>query len=244
MHTRFPAIECGEIHIWSVWLENIEPFSRQLDGLSCDEQERASRFKNREVRNRWVSSRRSLRLILGKYFGVEAGNVRFRYEENGKPVLDHGGGPPIHFNASLSGELLVVALTWLGPLGADVERIGPMPDAMKFAREFFADAEWHALQNLPEASRELAFFKLSTRKEAYLKAKGDGLSGSLSDLILRIASSDPMRIVVDQRSLVGGDWKLYEFDPVSGYVGAIAINTPDECKLRHLQCSTHDFQGE
>jgi 4'-phosphopantetheinyl transferase len=134
----------------------------------------------------------------------------------------------LHFNLAHSGELALLALTRAGEVGVDVERIRPMPDALELAARFFSPREVAALQTVPPDDANAAFFRLWTRKEAWLKATGEGIAESLARVEVTCRAEEACRVVA-----IGGDaaaaaeWSLHSLEPAAGCLGALAIRRRD-----------------
>ena len=217
-------LEAGTIDLWCADLhQSADVVARLETCLSPDEVERADRFKFAKHRRRHVVSRGVLRCVLGGYAGRRAPDLRFGYEEKGKPFLVELDDPPI-FNLSHSDELVLIGVTQQQELGVDVELRRAMPDALSIAQHFFSANEIKDLESVAETEIPTGFFNCWTRKEAYIKAVGDGLSAPLDrfdvtlipgqDAVMRSLEGDPQK---------AADWSLHHFEPVSGYVGALAI---------------------
>jgi 4'-phosphopantetheinyl transferase len=205
-------------------------------GLSADERERAARYRMPAVRGQFVASRAFLRALLGAYLGVEPGRIAFGQGPQGKPLL---AGPtptsPLHFNLSHSDRIALVAVTWVGEVGVDVERLRPQPNHLEMAQRFFAPSESAALRGLPAGQAEEAFFRVWTRKEAFLKATGFGLSHGLERSEMSVRPGEPARLLrLDGDPGLAARWSLHELEPASGYVGALAI----EAQGCGLSCRT------
>src|SRR5258706_9207194 len=175
-HTYIPILE-NEVHVWTVNLRShtidLEPLYALL---SDDERARARRFCFVEHANRYTVARASLRRILGRYTGVAPGLLQFNYSANGKPFLTNG---LIRFNLSHSSDLAAVAVAHDREIGIDVEQIRNDDDLLDVAEHYFAPAERASLRLLSAEERPFGFFRCWTRKEAYLKARGEGLSMDL-----------------------------------------------------------------
>jgi 4'-phosphopantetheinyl transferase len=190
--------------------------------LSADEHERASRFVFDRHRHAYIVARGILRLILGRALQIPPQDVRFVYGCKGKPML--AAQSPIRFNLSHSGSVVVYALTARREIGIDVEHIRPVHDMDTLARYSFSSAENNVFVNLPESQRQEAFFNCWTRKEAYIKALGDGLSYSLQDFDVTLRPGEPAKLLrVTSKSEEIGRWSFYAFRPAENYVGALAV---------------------
>lgn len=223
---RLPAFK--EVHLWSVDLRpSPERVAKYRRLLSPDELGRAERFHFERHRRRFVVRRGALRRLLGAYLDREPRSLTFGEGEKGKPFVDEGGVPAegaLHFNLTDSKDLALYAFTCGAELGIDVEILRPMPDGQNIAEHFFSLEEQEALRAVPAPSKDLAFFNCWTRKEAYIKAIGEGLSEPLDRFSVTLRPEDPARFVH-----LGGDprraayWSLYHLVPESGAVGALAF---------------------
>lgn len=214
----------GVIDLWCADLKQPDHVVAALERhLSPDEVERADRFRFPRHRRRHVVSRGVLRRLLAAYTGLSPDELRFGYGEKGKPFLIDLEAPPI-FNLSHSDELVLIGVTENEELGVDVERLRDMPDALSISEHFFSAEERVDLRSVPETQISSAFFNCWTRKEAYIKAVGDGLSVPLDcfDVTLIPGQKALMRSL-DGDPQKGAEWSLYHFEPVAGYVGALAI---------------------
>lgn len=166
-----------------------------------------------------------LRAILSRYVGRPAKQLRFEYSRYGKPALAaEPGQAEVHFNLSHSHGLALVAVTHRQAVGVDLEYIRPMDDYDDVARSTFSANEYAAIRALPAAQRLEAFYACWTRKEAYIKALGEGLSHPLKQFDVSVAPDAPAALLS-----AGGDpqeaarWSLWALSPGPGYVAALAI---------------------
>lgn len=215
------------VDVWRVELDSGEPAGE--DGqrvLAADEVARASRFHFDRDRNRYVRCRLALRNLLGSYLQVLPGEIRFRYESRGKPEIDDALNPrSLRFNVAHSGGLALIAIGSGRTMGVDVERIRPMPDLLNIARRFFSAREVQAILTISEDKRTEAFFACWTRKEAFLKATGEGLSHPLGSFSVSV---DPQAAAelweVGGNEEPAGRWRLTDVIPDKGYRGALACD--------------------
>jgi len=143
--------------------------------LDVEERARADRYRLPILRTRFIAGRAFLRLALADRLEADPRELRFTYGRHGKPELD----APFRFNLSHTDDLALLAIAPHGETGADVERIRPELDHAGLARRYFSDREVAWLMSFPTVDRPAAFFDCWTAKEAYIKARGDGLSFSL-----------------------------------------------------------------
>jgi 4'-phosphopantetheinyl transferase len=220
----------SELHIWRAVLDPPEDYVRQLaQTLSADEGERAARFHFERDRRRFIVGRGELRALLGRYLGIEPERVRFRYGPRGKPHLEADtvgtvGDEALRFNLAHSHELVLYAFTRAREIGVDIEHVRPLPDAEQLAARFFSPGENAAWQALPESQHLEAFFNCWTRKEAYLKAIGDGLARPLDQFEVSLAPGEAAALLrVQGHAEEVAHWRLYAIEAAAGYIAALAV---------------------
>lgn len=157
------------VQVWRADLDSI-PLAALADLLDDEERARAARFRFDQHRARFIVSHGVLRKILGRYLKADPAALRFRSSPRGKPYLDPACD--LQFNLSHSSGLGIYAVTFGRRVGVDIERIEARPDLLEVARRFFTPEEFALLE--PNRSLEL-FYRIWTRKEAWLKATGEGL---------------------------------------------------------------------
>jgi len=190
--------------------------------LSPDERERALRFRFDRDRGRFVAARSTLRLILAQYLDAEAGAIEFGYGAQGKPHLaGEAAASGLHFNLAHAQGVAVYALARGRAVGVDIESVRPLSDADEIAERFFSPQEARQLRALPAPDKERAFFNCWTRKEAFIKALGQGLSYPLDRFEVSIGPKGRL-VSTDTSTPQGGDWSLREIEAPSGYVAAVA----------------------
>lgn len=228
-------LEADEVHVWRAALD-VEALRRQSlwQTLSPDERTRAERFHFRKDHDSFVVARGLLRLILGRYLNAEPDRLRFRYTQYGKPALaGEFAKEGFCFNLSHSDGLALYAVTRNRKIGVDLERVRPDFADEKIAEQFFAGGEVAALRALPVHAQQEAFFNCWTRKEAFIKARGEGLSLPLDDFEVSLVPGEPAALLStkgDARE--ASRWSLRELTPEPGYVAALAVeghNWRTEC---------------
>lgn len=219
-----------EIQVWAVPLDPPAAEVARLGRLlAADETARAERFRFDRHCRRYIVGRGVLRTLLGHYLDRDPRQVSFRYGPNEKPYLaEPAPGPDaahrLEFNLSNSDDLAVVAFTRGEEVGADVEKLRPLPDALDIAERFFSAGERRVLAKVPREEREQAFFRAWTRKEAYLKAVGTGITVPLDRFDVSLAPQDPPRILaMEGDEEKGARWSLFHLEPAESYLGAVAI---------------------
>ncbi len=212
-------IAAGTVELWLVPLE--QPYD--MDRLAPDERDRAERYMFERDRRRFTVARTALRDLLGRYLQTPPEQIEFTYGERGKPSVP---GAPLDFNVSHSGEMALYGFTAGEPLGVDIEWMRPMPDALGIAERFFSVPEQEALRRVPPEHRERAFFAGWTRKEAYIKALGNGLFTSLESFAMTL--DDPPRLLFDREDAdAAARWRVHAFDPAPGYAAAVVVALPE-----------------
>ena len=192
--------------------------------LSPDEAARAARFATEELRARCVLRRGLLRHLLGRVLGRDPATLAFAYGPMGKPSLP--GGPAFNLADCKDHVLIAIAPHETVELGVDVERLRRLSDATGIAERFFAPEERDAFAALPEALRDEAFLNGWTRKEAFIKATGQGLSTPLDRFAVELVPGRPARLLSLDGALEAGratDWSLFDLRPAPGLVGALAV---------------------
>lgn len=229
-----PSLRAGEIHIWQINLAH--PTSARHTLLSEDEQQRARQYHSEAHHRAFVTTRSTLRLLLGHYLHTPPYSVRFGYNPHGKPRLE-SSDTPCYFNISHSGQWSMLAFSRENPVGIDLEKI--RPDApqkrLDIARRFFSPREWEPLQRLPSHRINAAFFACWTRKEAYIKCHGQGLALSLAHFSVSI---DPEV----SASLLETSWlpddinqcQLSDLPAPEGYCAALAYASQQPIPIRHF----------
>ena len=195
--------------------------------LSDDERARADRFRFDQHRRQYTVGRGALRTLLASYLGTRPELIRFSYGPRGKPFLDPAlaaGVDGLQFNLSNSSEMALVGFVRGTEIGVDIEYLKPMPDCEQISERFFSASEREVLRKLPQAVKEEGFFNCWTRKEAYLKAVGEGLAAPLDSFDVTLAPGDPPRMLtLEGDAERASRWYLQCFRPADQYIGALAI---------------------
>lgn len=235
---QLPTLRDSGVHLWRTNLALSTPEVEQLTGiLSPDEIARANRFHFPTDKNRFIVTRGILRQLLGNYLGENSRSLEFTYSDRGKPQLKNDS--PLQFNLSHSQDYALFGFTLDHLIGVDLEYQKAMPDALKLAQRFFAPSEYQLLEELPKEEQPQLFFQLWTAKEAYLKALGIGLSGSLADAEIGFDQNKALYLFNPVTADRKAPWSLFSCSPASNYLGAIAINSqiaPQD--LNYWSCST------
>ena len=211
------------VHIWH-W----EPVatSQESDGLwrilADDEQERAQRFHFPKHRSEFVIHRARMRILLAAYLKKSPEQLVFDYSPHGKPSLD--GARAFSFNLSHTEGRAALALVRAREIGIDVEQIRPQADARKIAERFFSVRERESLRAFSSEALDHAFFRCWTRKEAYIKAKGEGLSIPLHQFDVSLTEGEPAVLLGTRPDPEEARrWDLYDLPLGEGYAAALAV---------------------
>ena len=216
----------GEVHLWRASLDGAAgQIAAMAETLSVDERIRAGKFYFERDRRAFILTRGILRTLLGRYLGQAADRLRFRYGPQGKPALTRDSGEDtLRFNLSHSHGVALLAFARARDVGVDLERIRPHLASEEIAKRFFAPREVSMLRKVPAQMRAEAFFHCWTRKEAYIKATGKGLSMPLDEFVVSLAPDEPAALLetrTDHRE--ASRWCLRSLTPHPGYVGALAV---------------------
>ncbi|MBA3320944.1 MAG: 4'-phosphopantetheinyl transferase superfamily protein [Pyrinomonadaceae bacterium] len=227
-----PLLADGEVHVWRACLHQDAATLLELwSSLSADERERAARFRFRRDTEHFVAARGALRNILGRYMNIAPRLLRFSYDRYGKPVLNgEMYGHPLHFNVSHSNGLALYAVTRARAVGIDLEFVREDFDSLEIAERFFSPREVAALRGIPPGERAVAFFDCWTRKEAYVKARGEGLSYPLHLFSVSLTPTDPAALLhTDDAPQEAVRWSLLKLSPGEGYRAALAVKEKSPC---------------
>jgi 4'-phosphopantetheinyl transferase len=220
-----PSLKPDDVHVWSAYLDLPDPEVDRIKGvLSSPERLRATRFYFQRDRRRFVVGRALLRTILGSYLNLAPERLRFAYGPRGKPMVVGCGDGTLRFNLSHSQGFALIAVAWRGETGVDIECIRPLLDLEEMAERCFSPRENASFRTLPASQRPEAFFTCWTRKEAYLKARGDGLAQPLDAFDVSFLPGEQASLlgVRDDRD-AASRWSLWGLTPATGMVAAVAV---------------------
>jgi len=225
-----------------VWCAAVDGESSRLESLrqllSPDEREKVARFCFQKTREEFIVARGLLRIILGRCLDANPAELCFRLGPHGKPSLTAGSGhDALRFNVSHSGGLILYAVSRQREVGVDLERICSELVVEDLAARFFSPRENAALLALPKNRRREGFFACWTRKEAFLKAKGDGLSQPLDGFDVSLAPGEPAALLGSRGPARDVErWSIREVPSIPGYAGAVAGEGVDwELRCRSLR---------
>lgn len=220
-----PTLSGDDVHAWFAALDQPTlSVQRMTEILSQDELRRAERFHFERDRRRFIVGRGVLRMILSLYLDVEPDQLQFRYGKYGKPYLAESNNSILRFNLAHSHELAVYAFTLGREVGVDLEYIKHIPEMEQIAASFFSERESAVLKSLPADQKQEAFFNCWTRKEAYIKAIGDGLTYPLDQFDVSLIPGEPACLLkVKRKDDEASRWQLRALTPAPGYIAALAV---------------------
>ena len=223
--SHIPVLSRDEVHVWRLDLTGalaVVGGCRRL--LSPDEEQRASRFRFDKDRKEYVVSRATLRSLLGSYLNVAPKKFQFAYSEYGRPFLPADiHAKMLNFNVSHSGDVALLAFAYGRDIGIDVEKVRRNFGTAEIAERFFSAAERAALRDLPQEKRHQAFFHCWTRKEAFIKALGEGLSHPLDQFDVSLAPGVQAALLAtrpDAQEVTR--WTLWDIQVPGDYAAALA----------------------
>ncbi|HAA29695.1 MAG TPA: 4'-phosphopantetheinyl transferase [Cyanobacteria bacterium UBA8553] len=217
------------VHVWRADLNLPAWRLQQLAQTLCsDEQHRAERFYFEQDKKYFTAGRGLLRTILGRYLDLDPKQLQFSYSSRGKPALvNTNSKEALCFNLSHSNGLALYAVTRSRSIGIDLEHMRPMPDAEKLAQRFFSPQEYTVISTLLPEHKQEAFFNAWTRKEAYLKATGDGLAGLEQVEVSLIPGETAALLRIQGDRQAASRWSIYQLTPAPNYVAALAVEGHD-----------------
>lgn len=237
------SISPSDVHIWHASLEQPEEVVGELSGiLSADEKERSDRFHFDRHRRSFIAGRGILRHLLSLYTGLEPGQVEIQYAQNGKPFLPGMDGPSgIRFNLSHSGGIAVYAFCRGREVGLDIELQRPLEELDSIAKRNFSGREYATLGSLPEQDRLEAFYLCWTRKEAFIKAIGQGISFPLQQFDVSLTPGEPAQLqTVYGSQETARRWSMLDLTIADGYAAALVIEGSGYTLTQH---SWEDFEN-
>lgn len=222
-----------------LWYFKVDEFSKEVESyvnLLCSKEiTRANSFKFAKDRMVYILARGLLRILSGRYLNEIPKNIKFDYGEYGKP--DYSFQTPIKFNISHSGNMIVMAFMRNCDIGVDIEKIKDDFDAIAIAQHFFSPDEIRSLKALPEKEQTHGFYRCWTRKEAFIKAKGSGLSFPLTSFSVSLDADHARLLRTEWDAAEKKEWQLFSFEPAHGYLGALSVRGDVQC-LQH-----NDWEG-
>jgi len=227
--------DTNSVYVWSIPLnQNPDRLPEMKDLLSADERARADRFHFEKDRNQFIESRAALRLVLSRSLNVAPKELTFSSGSHGKPALANGlSHNGLRFNLSRRDGLALIGLAYDREIGVDLELIRPDVPVFEIGEVSFSESELASLRNLPENLRTAGFYNCWTRKEAYVKARGEGLSFPLKQFDVSLTPGEPATLISVREPSSGVDvaevdrWTLHDLPVGNGYAGALCCEGPE-----------------
>ncbi|MGB1249845.1 MAG: 4'-phosphopantetheinyl transferase family protein, partial [Candidatus Promineifilaceae bacterium] len=213
--TQQISLAKDDVHVWRATLDPPEAdVAHFWTFLSADEQTRANRFRFDVHRRRFIVARGVLRKLLGRYLNLKPEAIQFHTTDHGKPYIRHMlHGSELCFNVSHSHEMALYAFTRDRRLGIDIEYRRNIVDLVTIAQHFFAPSEAELLLSLSPQIQPIAFLNCWTRKEAYIKGLGEGLSHPLNTFTVSLVPGEPARLLTDDGDATAPiRWQMSSFD--------------------------------
>ena len=223
------VLKPNEVHVWLLWhCDAPADTDRFIDHLSIDEQERAARYLNERAKYEYCLTRSSLRALLARYYVAQPSDFEFVYGEHGKPSLtqNHAAGHrPLQFNVAHTRHLSAFAFSRDSLVGVDVEFQRDVSDAGRIVESKFASEERVVYATAPRSIQKELFFRGWTRKEAFIKATGEGLCRSLESFAVSIDghADDAQFLRIDEDAVT--NWSLANLSLGEQHSGAIATRS-------------------
>ena len=209
------------VDVWICTLDRADELASKFSPLLCaKEMNKAKQYAFQHLQDSYVLSRGLTRYILGAQLATAPKAIQFDTQPWGKPFV--ATNPDLFFNVSHAGSRLAVAVSHVAPVGIDIELIHPMPDALSVAKSFFSDEEIARLAGLSPSAQERAFFECWTRKEAFIKAPGEGLHRDVKRFTVRFGPGQTSCLDWIENDN-WDEWTLRAFEAGESYVGAIAM---------------------
>ncbi len=227
---KTPTLGSNEVHVWQVSLNECASKIESLQQTLCmEEKKRSERFYFQGDRENFIVARGLLREILSRYLGSLPRNLRFCYSSTGKPALTKAfDGDRLRFNLSHSHGCVLYAITQNRDIGIDIERIRTDFSYEQIASSIFSLREKAVFFQLPILLRHQAFFNCFTRKEAYIKATGQGLSLPLEQIDVTLVPGEPADLLGTKwNPLEAWRWSLQDIFVDPNYAAAVAVEGDD-----------------
>ena len=224
------TIETDQVHVWRICLDLQEQNSTKYAYiLSENEANKAEKFYFEVDRIRYKVMRTTVRMVLGNYLGIAPGDLEIAYSQYGKPYISTTSmKKDIHFNLSHAGDVGLIAVATSRHIGVDLELVRQESSIESIAKRFFTPEEAGHLLSLPASLQPEAFFTCWTRKEAFVKARGEGLSIPLDQFEVSFyPNNTPKLLCVRNDPGESGRWSMFHLDPGVDYVGALVVEGKD-----------------
>lgn len=236
----------AKVHVWHASLEQPANVVQKLEAvLSNDERQKAEEFRYQEHRQSFVISRGILRNLLSRYTNIQPKHIQLKYTLTGKPYLaNRGETQDLSFNLSHAGLLVLYAISWGRQVGIDVECIRPMEEMNQVAHRIFSPKEYRKFQKVNQEARLKAFYNCLTRKEAFLKARGDGIYFPPQAVEVSFEPGFSARVLsIDGKEQEAKQWSMHDIKTWDGYAAALVVEGNDY-SISHKQWTYPDFLDE
>lgn len=227
---RALSLSENEVHVWRASFHQLYALFESFEEvISVDEQAKARRYRFEDNRKEYITARGFLRFLLGAYAGQNPQDLKFLYNPFGKPSLYNTTNQvQVKFNLSHAHGFVVYAFSINRELGIDIERIRPEAAHDGVAERFFSPAEVEVLRSLPHYAQPQAFFNCWTRKEAYIKARGEGLTIPLNQFDVSMIPGEPAELLESRVSPGETEkWTLRALPMGTQYAAALAVEGRD-----------------
>ncbi len=227
-----PVLDRAAVHVWTASLRVTDDVvARLAEILSGDERARADRFRTLDLRRRFIVARALMRRVLAAYVRADPASLQIGYGRRGKPWLQDGSG--VCFNLSHAGDFSLFAVVREREVGVDIEAMAADVDCASVARLAFSPEECEALAGLPPVARREAFFEIWVRKEAYVKARGEGLAyPTRSFSVSHVPGRENALVRNDDQAHGPGAWRVTEIAAPQGFKAAVAASGTDWSVVR------------
>lgn len=212
----------NHVDVWKIDLsQHVSYVDAYAKFLNAEETERAQRFYFLKDRQYFTITRACLRLLLGKYLNQAPADIHFTLNQYGKPFVAEQA---LHFNVTHSQDIALIAFNLNQALGVDIEKITREVEYLDLAQRFFAEEEIQQLTSVPVTQQAQVFFNIWTRKEAFIKAIGQGLSFPLTKFaVTGLLDRPPALIRVDDNEFAKLSWMFTSFVPATDYLAALGV---------------------
>ena len=226
---RSPILNPHEVHVWRASLEpDAQTLAHHRQLLTAEEQARAERFLFARDRHHFITARAILRTLLGSYLQQDPREVMLTYGGRGKPALAvQRPDTPLEFNLSHSAGLALYAFTLHAQTGVDIEFHRDIQDLRQLAATVFSASELAALDALPATLKKVGFYAAWTRKEAFIKAIGEGVAFPLDRFDVSLTPGEPARLLrIHGDPVAAQRWQMVAFTPAEQFSGALVVENP------------------
>jgi 4'-phosphopantetheinyl transferase len=216
-------LQNDQVHIWRIDInQHLNDIINLLAILDNKEKQQAQRFKFNKDRNCLICSHAILRILLSKYLACVPKSITYEYNQYGKPMLSNNNNK-LHFNLSHSHQKAIIAITKDNPIGIDIEYMQTKQSLAEIAKRFFAAQEYHEYKQLPNKQKIHGFYNAWTRKEAFVKAIGEGITHPLKNFVVNLTPGTNAKILsIKNHETAPQDWQLHSFTVAEKYCAALA----------------------